>query len=1086
MTSTGSRTERLEPSISNRRRHVITSRIGVLLLALGLLLAAAAPAAAAPVWNLDIHHNETNFTPGGTAEYWFETANIGSTESAGLVTLTVHLGDGVSLESVRERGNGGENPRPAWTCIGSSTVTCTTSTPFPLHTVLRNLILGVAIAPAASGKVFTSATLKGGGALSAYRAVDVAAVGADPKPFGIVEDTFLADFFEPDGKTLVRQSGAHPSLAKFSFDLTSVASPRSELLTQKAPSGNIRDLQIDLPPGFVGNPSAVEECSPEQLSGAGGGCPKSSQVGRADLILYPSTMGAFDTTTAAVFNMSHPRGVITDLAFIVAGNAVHVKAFLDASRHYAVSTTVENANESLPPFSSNVTIWGVPGDAEHDSERCGSPADTSKSCSTSGPVRAFLTTPFECGKENQMHLKRYNSWQQPGVYGPDVSYTMPGLVKGCDNARFEPDVKVTPTGLQANTPTGLDVRIQIPQNENAYSRATPPVKSTAVTLPQGMSFSPSFTDGLQACSLAQIKLGTSEAVECPDASRIGEVTISTPVLPQPLEGSMYLGKQGDNPFGSLFAVYLALHDTEERGVLLKLPGRIDVDESSGQITTVFDETPQLPFDELALKFRSGPRAPLINPPTCGKKTIGVKIATWAEPDSPVDVSNTYTVSEGPSGASCSGDEASLPFSPKFSGGTLNPVAGSYSTFLFRLSRDDREQEFSRVTTILPKGLLAKVAGIPFCSEAAIASISSELGTGENERQHPACPSASQIGTVSAGLGSGPGPNYFGGSVYLAGPYSGAPLSLAVVIPGIAGPFDLGNTVVRVAVHVDPETSQVTAVSDPFPRILHGVILRVRDVRLRLDRPETTINPTSCEPTLLGGQIFGGSGAVFDTGERFQVGECARLGFKPRLALSLTGGTDRGDNPALRAVLRPRPGDANATRISVTLPHTEFLDQRHINTVCTRAQFKAGAGNGSECPLGAIYGRARAFTPLFSEPLEGPIFLRSSSNPLPDLVLALDGIVDVTAVGRIDSVNARIRNTFDFVPDAPVSKVILNFRGGYKSLLRNSDNLCRATHAATVKAKGHNGKVSNFATPLKAKCGAKKARAGHKSSARSDG
>ena len=537
---------------------------------------------------------------------------------------------------------------------------------------------------------------------------------------------------------------------------------------------------------------------------------------------------------------------------------------------------------------------------------------------------------------------------------------------------------------------------------------------------------------------------------------------------------MYLAAQRDNPFGSTFALLLVIQDTEERGALIKIPGKIEVDEQTGQITTVFNDTPQFPFDDLTLKFRSGPRAPLVSPPTCGKQTIGIEVASYAQPQKPVDASNTYEVTEGPNGTPCPPDSARRTFKPTFSGGTLNPVAGTYSPFLFRMTRQDDEQELSQVTAVLPPGLVAKIAGIPFCPDQAIASISTAEGAGAAEAANPACPASSQIGTISAGLGAGPGPNYFGGKAYLAGPYKGAQLSLAVIAPGIAGPFDLGNVVVRTPVYVNAETAQVRAVSDPFPTILHGVILRARDVRLRVDRPQTTINPTNCSPMSLNGEITGVGGdlqstaddSLFAASAPFQVGSCGDLTFKPKLDFRLFGGAKRGAHPKFRATLTMPPGGANIKSASVALPRSEFLDQGHIKTICTRVQFKENA-----CPAGSIYGTVSAKTPLLDETLSGPIYLRSSSNPLPDIVATFrGGRIDANIVGRVDSVNGGIRNTFDFVPDVPVTSATFTFQGGSKGLLVNSRDICNATFRATAKFNAQNGDALTLRPKMNAKCG----------------
>ncbi len=1067
-----------------RRAALLTAFAG--LLALGMVT--AAPASAAPLWNLGIQHHETNFSPGGTGQYWFYVNNIGDTATSGPITLTVNLPPGLSRDAILDTGPQPDDPAPSWKCPGSpgdTTVTCTTTDSIPRHTIARKLILSVDVDPGASGDLLTTGALSGGGAPDAPPAAGCSAgvgacasepthIDATPAPFGIVEDSWIADFYQADEVTPVRRSGAHPDLAVFSFDLNSIANPTAAQPGQKTPLGNLRNLKVTLPPGFVGNPTVVGECTPAELSLRI--CPRSSQVGRADISLYPfSSSFSVLHMSIGIYNMTHPLGSIADLAFVVASNPVHVKASLDPASSYAITSKALNINESLPPFHSKVTIWGVPAHKSHDFERCdgGNPLDTEVRCETDQPVKPFLTVPSQCDVDHKMRLHEYDSWQNVGVFGPDIEYSMPGHTTDCETPSFNPSVEAIPTGKEANTPTGFDVHIKLVQNDNPNALNTPSMKSAVVTLPEGMSFSPSFADGLQSCTPAQIGLFTNDRVKCPPASRIGEVRLSTPVLPKDAVGSMYLAKQNDNPFNTTFALYMEVEDTEERGALIKIPGRIDVDPVTGQITTSFDDLPQFPVNDFTLKFRSGPRAPLVSPPACGSHKIEIKVASYAQPTKPVDASNTYEVSEGPGGSPCPPSSVSRPFAPTFSGGTLNPVAGTYSPFLFRLSRDDREQELSQVTTILPPGLVAKIAGIPYCPEAAIASISEAEGTGINELNNPACPAASQVGTVSAGLGAGPGPNYFGGKVYLAGPYKGAPLSLAVVAPGIAGPFDLGNVVVRAAVRVDPDTAQITAVSDPFPTILHGVILRARDIRLRVDRPETTLNPTNCEPMSIDGEIAGvgasllttADDSVFNASAPFQVGECAELGFKPRLSLRLLGGTKRGAHPKFQATLRMPQGGANISRASVALPRSEFLDQSHIGTVCTRVQFKANA-----CPPASVYGSAVAKTPLLDEPLKGIAYLRSSDNPLPDLVIALRGQIDFNLVGRVDSIKGGIRNTFDFVPDAPVESFTLTMQGGKKGLLINSRNLCKKTYRATAKFNAQNGRRVTIRPEMQNSCG----------------
>jgi hypothetical protein len=653
--------------------------------AAALLGAATASADTPPTWHFDLHHNETNFAPGETGEYWFEPINIGGTPTSGPVTIRTELPAGLTVDNVRKIGS---FPNYSWTCdavTGASTVSCTTEDSIGPHTMSTGLILTVDVAADASGVLDTVATIEGGGP-EPVTDVEPTQISPQPAGFGIVPGSFKSAFTAWDEKTPATQAGSHPDLANFSFDFNSVDDPSPRWPDdpwQKASTEPIRDLEVELPAGFLGNPTAVAECTPAQLGE--GKCPRGSQVGRMDLTLFaapPNAYQQFNAIHSAVYNMVHPRGAIADLAFSAAGNPVHIRASLDPANNYAVRTTVSDINESLPPFHQKLTLWGVPIDHLHDWERCSDygsiPWEVTTPCQTDASQKPFLTVPSDCGTDHVFTLRRYDSWVHTGIYGPDLTYPSPRST-GCDKPRFEPDVAVHPTTQTANSPTGLDVHVQVPQNESPHGLATPPVKRFVVTFPEGMTVSPSFATGLQGCSLSQIGFGTDDPVGCPDASRIGSVDLSTPLLPQPLEGSMYLSNQKENPSGTTFGLYIAVHDTEERGVLMKLPGKLELDQRTGQITTTFDEVPQFPFDDLTLKFRSGPRAPLVSPPTCGKQTIGVDVTSWAQPDTPVDVSNTFGITEGPNGTPCPARLDKRPFAPKLEAGVVNPIAATTRT-----------------------------------------------------------------------------------------------------------------------------------------------------------------------------------------------------------------------------------------------------------------------------------------------------------------------------------------------------------------------------------------------------------------------
>lgn len=654
--------------------------------------------------------------------------------------------------------------------------------------------------------------------------------------------------------------------------------------------------------------------------------------------------------------------------------------------------------------------------------------------------------------------------------GPGGSVTTPFVVKftGALSHRAIPPLEVLlkSTGGKAFVTTVVEGR---PPGERGVigseaDLATAHLKDAVVTLPKGIVLNPSSGNGLGACSSVQADLHSSGPADCPDNSKVGTVKIETPALDHPILGSVYLAKQGDNPFNSLLALYIAVDDPLS-GVIVKLAGKVEPDPVTGQLRTTFKDNPQLPFENLDFDFFGGPRAPLTTPPTCGKYTTTADLTPWSSPEGEdAHLSDSFQV-----GGSCPATEVQMPNKPVREAGTAAPLAGSYSPFVLKISRENGSQRMQAVNVVLPPGLVGKLAGVQECSEAqiAVATAHKNPGEGAMEQASPSCPAASEIGTVTAGAGSGT-PLYVSGRAYLAGPYKGAPLSLAVITPAIAGPFDLGTIVVRAGLYVNPETAQITAKSDPIPTILQGIPLDVRSIAVDVSRPKFMLNPTSCDPMSIGGDVVSTLGQSAPLANRFQVGGCKGLDFAPKFSLRLKGGVKRGAYPALRAEFKAKPGEANSRKISVALPHSEFLAQNHIRTICTRVQFAAHS-----CPKGSIYGKVTAFTPLLDKPLRGHVYLRSSSHPLPDLVLELNGQVDAVIVGRVDSVNGGIRNTFAAAPDVPVSKVILEMQGGKKGLFVNSRNICRTTNRATVKLDAHNGKIHDFNPPLQVSCKHKK-------------
>jgi hypothetical protein len=868
---------------------------------------------------------------------------------------------------------------------------------------------------------------------------------------------------EADGEPATKAGGHFDS---YVTKLT-VSSETGDLGLPVPTEGGMKRVAVDLPLGFTGNPLAVTTCTIGLLLDEE--CGGESQVGMAFLKVNGLPNPAF----GAIYSVAPAPGAAATFAFRAGG----VMTVLNASirpEDNGLRVVGNYLSQGLGVIGSEIIFWGMPSDPVHDPERW---CQRTKGCGSTGPEVPLFTSPTNCAGPMTTRAT-VESWRGSVARAEYVSRfadESPVVLEDCESVPFEPQMKIVPTSSEADSPTGLEVDLSIPQAGllNKFATASAHLKRVEVTLPEGMAVNPSSADGLGGCSPRQIELGGPDPAACPPNSKIGAVELTTPLLEKTLYGSVYVAAQGDNPFGSLIALYIAIEDPKT-GIVVKLPGKVSPDPGSGRLTASFDQAPQLPFEDLHVELFAGPRASLINPPDCGSYSASAALTPWsaADPDSPtaaevVTSATPFQISSGPGGSACPAGA----FDPRLQAGVTNPIAGDHSPFVLSVSRADGTQRLTSITADLPPGLVGKLAGIAYCPDATLAAIPGGEGTGAAQLAAPSCPAASEIGRVTVGAGAGPSPVFVRtGRAYLAGPYKGSPLSVAFVTPALAGPFDLGNVVVRAALQVNPVTAEVSAVSDPLPTILHGIPLDIRYVEVGLDRHEFILNPTSCDPMSVAATIGSLSGQHASPSSRFQVAGCERLAFEPRLNLSLKGKTNRGAYQRLRAELKAKKGQANIGRAAVTMPPSIFLAQEHIRTICTRVQWSADA-----CPKGSIYGKARAFTPLLDEPLEGNVYLRANggARELPDLVADLRGQIRIELVGYIDSANGGIRTRFQNVPDAPVSKFVLEMKGGKKSLLTSNRNLCGSANRATVKMDGHNGKTHDFKPKLKVTCGKKR-------------
>jgi hypothetical protein len=900
---------------------------------------------------------------------------------------------------------------------------------------------------------------------------------AEFSTFGIESFSFrdLGSGEEPD-----TQAGSHPDelIVKIVAPTTKVeiTEPKGGGVSS---TGTIKDLLNELPPGLIGNPTAVPACpvrEAEQLT-----CTGNAQVGKIEALFNEKTDA--EAEVAPLYNVIPPQGKAAQFAgFINASTDAFIDSGVRTGEDYGITSGGFNISGRTNVFGITVRLWGVPADSTHDAERVcpipGEPGQTVNGCASTAEKLPFLRNPTSCGGPLTVRAL-VDAYQSPAEFA-EAQATLPAI-SGCALLEFQPTVEVRPTTETTESPTGLHVDLHIPQNEDPDGLATPDLEEAVVKLPPGLTVNPSSANGLQGCTPSQIGLTTAVGItpihttaapaECPDGAKLGTVEIDTPLLDHPLPGSVYLAAPFDNPFGSLLAIYVAVNDPIS-GVVVKLAGHVEIG-AEGQLTTTFADNPQLPFEDFKLDFFGGDLAPLKTPALCGTYTTGSSLTPWSAPASgpPATPSDARPISRVASGGGCPTSAAAQPNAPTFEAGSESPIAGAFSPFVLHLSRQDGSQQFSSLSVNMPPGLLARLAGIPYCSDAALAAVGR---TGAEERQSSSCPEASRVGSVVVGAGAGPKPVFVTGQVYLAGPYKGAPLSLAIITPAIAGPFDLGTVVVRSALEVDPLTAKVTVKSDPLPTELKNIPLDVRSIAVKIDRSSFTLNPTNCEASAVGGSVTSTVGQTATVGNRFQVSGCKQLKFKPKLQINLKGSTKHAGHPALKAVLTyPKAGAyANVARAQVNLPHSEFIDQSNLNKTCTKPVLLAGA-----CPKTSIYGKARAWTPLLEKPLEGPVYLVGGFGyKLPALVAELNGQIRVLLAGKVDSgPNHGIRNTFEAVPDAPVEKFVLELKGGPKySLLENSENICRKAQKASVRFVAQNGKVEQFQQTIGNDC-----KAGHK-------
>jgi hypothetical protein len=821
-----------------------------------------------------------------------------------------------------------------------------------------------------------------------------------------------------------------------------------------------RDITVEMPPGVIGDPHATPRCSQKDF--AVFQCPAETQVGGITIGLnaeLPATENFGGVLP--IYNLEPHPGEAGLIAFRIPLVESPIFQSINARTEsdYGLDVQSEFITHLLPLAWAEEDLWGVPPDPIHDVDRApagwnpffeGPHAPTP----SNAPEKPFLSNPTTCEQNNLEANLAITSYDN-GVSNASTEFP---ATTGCDQLSFNPSLYAQPTETSTDAPSGLDVDLQVPQQSSPEVPSPSEIRATTVQLPEGFTINPNAADGKTSCSNAQANIGTRLESECPEDSKVGTLSVTSSALPGPIPGYIFLGTPlpGDR--------YRLILTANGFNVHVKLPGSAIADEQTGRVTVSFRNLPQTPFSDFNMHFFGSERGLLATPSQCGTYGVTSSFTPWDAALPEQESTQFFSLDSGPGEKHC--PASTRPFSPSFHGGVSDRTGGQHSPFSVTLERNDGEQTLAGFDVTTPPGFSATLAGVAYCADSTLAGISASE-SGLAEMAGPSCPSSSRIGSSSTAAGAGDHPVHLPGTVYLAGPYKGAPLSLAVVTPAVSGPYDLGNVVVRAAIQVNPISARLTAVSDPLPQIIGGIPLRLREVLINLDRSNFTLNPTNCDRFALSAKVTGNQGTEANPSVPFQAANCSELPFGPRLTLELKGGNKRTQNPALTANLKAKPGESGIAKTVVTMPPALILDNEHIGNPCTKVQFAA-----NNCPASSVMGTARAVSPLLDKPLEGTVYLATGyGHELPDVLAALKGQVDVNLDGVVSSKNGGLRTSFETVPDVPVTSFTLRLLGGKHGLLQNSaDNLCSKTRRATVEMTGQNNRRANTRPKIRLSCG----------------
>jgi hypothetical protein len=1059
----------------------MAARIAMTALAAGGVLAVACGSAGAVGWEVTGRAVPTHLAPGHRGLVQLYIYNTSAEDSSGPVRVTDVLPTGVTAESAGYAYNESTNGEGQdWDCsgLGTSVVTCTNdpiNMPVISSGVQQPLVFKVNVSAETSGTALNRATVTGGGTSVPASTSDPLVLSSTPAGFGF---TGFDGWFTNANGTPDTQAGSHPYELTVSFDLNSVKAPppypQGDFGWYSENAGSqVRKIDVNLPPGIIGNPTAVPRCTRQQFDNGhvSSGCPAASQIG-----VDTPGVGDFGPETLAVFgfpvyNMVPPAGVPAQFAFYISGQKVFLDAGVRSGGDYGISVHVYDLPENNVIFNS-ITIWGDPAEASHDAQRRGSGdgcddvdffISTGHGCAVAASPTPLLTLPTSCAGPQEFTADA-STWESPNLMAEtsETGFTMhdsngiPLGFTGCDHLGFGPSLSVAPDTSEADTPAGLTTEVKFPQEGLVSSQgiSMSNLRDATVVLPEGVVLNPGRATGLAACPLEDDGVGREGPPSCPSASLVGTAQVSTPLLAHALEGEVYV-LQSEPPNVKLLVALAG------EGVEVKVVGDVSLNPATGQLTTTFSEAPELPFTDFKLSFSGGAQAALATPTGCGVYTSTSDFMPWSSPFvEDAFPSSSFQVTGGPDGSACA---SPLPFTPVMTAGATTDQAGGYTDFSLLLQRADGQQRISKLQFKTPTGLLGMISHVSLCGEPQAAK-------GE-------CPAGSQIGHTIVGAGPGPYPLYVPEAgqppapIYITGPYEGAPYGLSIAVPVIAGPFNLGTTVVRGKIEVDPTTSQLTITTDPLPTILDGVPVDMRTINAVIDRKEFMFNPTDCDPQSFSGTATSVEGTGAAISSPFQVGSCRSLAFKPVFKVSTSAKTSRVDGASLHVVLTlPDEGglsaEANIAKVKVSLPKQLPSPLTTLQKACVEKVFDA---NPVGCPVASQVGEVKVSTPVLPGGLSGPAYFVSHGGAkYPELILVLTGENGVTVQvhGETFISKAGITTaTFAAVPDVPFSSFELTLPQRQYPALTANGNLCKGTLLMPTEMVGQNGLVLDQSTKI---------------------